>query len=129
MVGVGVGAGSRSAGAGAELAFGALAGQGMAASSNTVGSAAASVASLRRLTLRGTRPKLAAQQREQQREQQPLAAAAPPLSPGSALAAPLLGLGLDAEVPLTSMGIAGAAYVVLASVLMAYACRQERNRR
>ena len=48
---------------------------------------------------------------------------------GSALAAPLLGLGLDAEVPLTSMGIAGAAYVVLASVLMAYACRQERNRR
>ena len=48
---------------------------------------------------------------------------------GSALAAPLLGLGLDAEVPLTSMGIAGAAYVVLASVLRAYACRQERNRR
>ena len=48
---------------------------------------------------------------------------------GSALAAPLLGIGLDAEVPLTSMGIAGAAYVVLASVLMAYACRQERNRR
>ena len=46
-----------------------------------------------------------------------------------ALAAPLLGLGLDAEVPLTSMGIAGAVYVVLASVLMAYACRQERNRR
>ena len=48
---------------------------------------------------------------------------------GSALAAPLLGLGLDAEVPLTSMGVAGAAYVVLASVLMTFACRQERNRR
>ena len=48
---------------------------------------------------------------------------------GSALAAPLLGLGLDAEVPLTVMGIVGAVYVILASVLMAYACRQERNRR
>ena len=47
---------------------------------------------------------------------------------GSALAAPLLGFGLDAQVPLASMGVAGAAYVVLASVLMAYACRQERNR-
>jgi len=44
---------------------------------------------------------------------------------GSALAPPLLGLGLDAEVSLAGMGVAGAVYVILASVLMAYACRRE----
>jgi MFS family permease len=44
---------------------------------------------------------------------------------GSALAPPLLGLGLDAEVSLAGMGVAGAIYVILASVLMAYACRRE----
>jgi len=36
-----------------------------------------------------------------------------------------LGLGLDAEVSLAEMGVAGAVYVILASVLMAYACSRE----
>jgi MFS family permease len=44
---------------------------------------------------------------------------------GSALAPPLLGLGLDAEVSLAGMGVVGAVYVVLASILMTCACRRE----
>ena len=43
----------------------------------------------------------------------------------SALAPPLLGFGLDAEVSLAGIGVAGAVYVVLASVLMVYACHRE----
>jgi hypothetical protein len=44
---------------------------------------------------------------------------------GSALAPPLLGLGLDAEVSLAGMSVAGAVYVLLASVMMVCACRRE----
>lgn len=44
---------------------------------------------------------------------------------GSALAPPLLGWGLDAEISLGLMGLVGALYVVAASFLMAYACRRE----
>ncbi len=47
---------------------------------------------------------------------------------GSALAPPLLGLGLDADVSLGIMGAIAALYVVIASAMMAYACRQENRR-
>ena len=47
---------------------------------------------------------------------------------GSALAPPMLGYGLDAEVSLHKMAIIGALYIVIASLLMTYACHKENNR-
>lgn len=43
---------------------------------------------------------------------------------GSSLAAPLLGLGLDAQLPLETMAVIGALYVAGASALVTYACRR-----
>lgn len=47
---------------------------------------------------------------------------------GSALAPPLLGAGLDADVSLGTMSVIGAGYVVIASLMMTYACRKEHAR-
>ncbi len=47
---------------------------------------------------------------------------------GSALAPPMLGYGLDAEVSLHKMAIIGAIYIVIASLLTTYACHKENNR-
>jgi len=46
----------------------------------------------------------------------------------SALAPSVLGLGLDAAVPLETMAMVGSVYVVVATVMMAYACRKESTK-
>ena len=46
----------------------------------------------------------------------------------SALAPSVLGLGLDAAVPLETMAMVGSVYVVVATVMMAYACRKETKK-
>ena len=46
----------------------------------------------------------------------------------SALAPSVLGLGLDAAVPLETMAMVGSVYVVVATVMMAYACRKESKK-
>lgn len=47
---------------------------------------------------------------------------------GSSLAAPLLGLGLDAALPLEVMAVIGALYVAAASALVTRACRRHADR-